>query len=293
MKPLNPSKPWSLKEFFGALGYYVHNTQGYLAKPESLVFPSRAPPAERMAEDQPFFHVPRHPEEPRTRVDITSGSASLTASQLQDQETMSRKSAAAASTALSVAEYIDNYPGMPEGARAAMLLLKLDVISFLNYAWREVHNKMLLRRSIALDCLERTLPPIDQDQKLALKGTTLFGGELAKLQEANTKRAATFTVFHQPTAPPTSYSTRPYAGRGKSFRDKKGFKKPGGRGQGRSAPTATITRTCQSKDSQKALTVSVSTDSKNRKAESQEDAPQGPRKAKLNFRGDKKKGNKQ
>ena len=184
LKPLNPSKPWSPKEFFGASGYYVHNTQGYLAKPDSLVVPSRAPPAERTAEDQPFFHVPRHPEEPRTRVDITSGSASLTASQLMDQETMSRKSAAAASTALSIAEFIDNYPGMPEGARAAMLLLKLDIISFLNYAWREVHNKMLLRRSIALDCLERTLPPIDEDQKLALlhapfKGTTLFGGELA------------------------------------------------------------------------------------------------------------------
>ena len=209
LKPLNPSKPWSPKEFFGASGYYVHNTQGYLAKPDSLVIPSRAPPAERTAEDQPFFHVPRHPEEPRTRVDITSGSASLTASQLQDQETMSRKSAAAASTALSIAEFIDNYPGMPEGARAAMLLLKLDIISFLNYAWREVHNKMLLRRSIALDCLERTLPPIDEDQKLALlhapfKGTTLFGGELAKLQEANRKHTATFTVFPQPTAPPTS-----------------------------------------------------------------------------------------
>ena len=159
LKPLNPSKPWSPKEFFGASGYYVHNTQGYLAKPDSLVIPSRAPPAEHTAEDQPFFHVPRHPEEPRTRVDITSGSASLTASQLQDQETMSRKSAAAASTALSIAEFIDNYPGMPEGARAAMLLLKLDIISFLNYAWREFHNKMLLRRSIALDCLERTLPP--------------------------------------------------------------------------------------------------------------------------------------
>ena len=299
LKPLNPSKPWSPKEFFGASGYYIHNTHGYLAKPEPLDFPSRAPPAELMAEDQPFFHVPRHPEEPRTRVDITSGSASLSASQLQDQETMSRKSAAAASTALSIAEYIDNYPGMPEDARAAMLLLKLDIISFLNYAWREVHNKMLLRRSIALDCLERTLPPIDQDQKLALlhapfRGTTLFGGELAKLQEANMKRAATFTVFPQPTAPPTSYSTRPYAGRGKSFRDdKKGFKKPGGRGrgQGRTAPTATVTRPGQSKDSQKTLT--VSTDSKKRKSESQEDAPQGPRKSKRNFRGDKNKGNKQ
>ena len=46
------------------------------------------------------------------------------------------------------------------------------------------------------------------------------------------------------------------------------------------------------KDGQKALTVSVSTDSKKRKTESQDDAPQGPRKAKGNFRGDKNKGNK-
>ena len=217
LKPQNPSKPWSPKDFFGGSGYYVHNTQGYLTKPDSLIVPSRSPPAERRAEDQPFFHVPRNPEDPRTRVDISSGSASLTASQLIDQEAMSRKSTAAASTALSLAEFIDYYPGMPEGARAAMLLLKLDIVSFLHYAWREVHNKMLLRRSIALDCLERTLPPIDEDQKLALlhapfKGTTLFGGELAKLQEANTKRAATFTVFPQPTAPSTSYSARPYVG---------------------------------------------------------------------------------
>ena len=139
---------------------------------------------------------------------------------------------------------------------------------------------MLLRRSIALDCLERTLPPIDEDQKLALlhppfKGTTQFGGELAKLQEANTKRAATFTVFPQPTAPSTSYSStsysaHPYVGCGKSFKDKKGFKKSGGQGkrQGRSAPSATITRPGQSKDGQKVMTVSVSNDSEKRKVES-------------------------
>ena len=211
---------------------------------------------------------------------------------------MSRKNAAAASTALSLAEYIDNYPGMPEGARAVMLLLKLDIISCLNYAWREAHNKMLLRRSIALDCLRRTLPPIDDDQKLALlhaplKLTTLFGGELAKLQKANTKRAATFTVFPQPTAPPASYSTRPYVGRGRSFNDRKGFKKHGGqgRGQGRSTPSATSTKPGQSKEGQKTLT--VSSDSKKRKVESRDDAPQTSRKTKRNFRGDKNQGNKQ
>ena len=84
LKPQNPAKPWSPKDFFWGSGYYTHNTQGYLAKPESLVVPSRPPPppppppAERMAEDQPFYHVPRNPEDPRTRVDISSGSASLT-----------------------------------------------------------------------------------------------------------------------------------------------------------------------------------------------------------------------
>ena len=81
---------------------------------------------------------------------------------------------------------------------------------------REAHNKMLLRRSIALDCLRNTLPPIDEDQRLTLlhapfKGTTLFGGKLAKkLQEANTKPAATFAVFPTPAAPPVSYSSRQY-----------------------------------------------------------------------------------
>ena len=43
LKPQNPSKPWSPKDFFGGPGYYVHNTQGYLAKPDSLVVLSRAP----------------------------------------------------------------------------------------------------------------------------------------------------------------------------------------------------------------------------------------------------------
>ena len=64
LKPQNPAKPWSPKDFFGGSGYYTHNTQGYLAKPESLVVSSRPPPAERTVEGQPFFHVPRNHEEP-------------------------------------------------------------------------------------------------------------------------------------------------------------------------------------------------------------------------------------
>ena len=33
LKPQNPAKPWSPKDFFGGSGYYTYNTQGYLAKP--------------------------------------------------------------------------------------------------------------------------------------------------------------------------------------------------------------------------------------------------------------------
>ena len=40
LKPQNPAKPWSLKDFFGGSGYYTHNTQGHLAKPDSLEVPS-------------------------------------------------------------------------------------------------------------------------------------------------------------------------------------------------------------------------------------------------------------
>ena len=77
---------------------------------------------------------------------------------------------------------------------------------------------MLLCRLIALDYLKKTIPPTVKDQKLALlhapfTGTTLFGGELAKLQKANTKRASALTVFSTPVASPVFYSTRPYVGR--------------------------------------------------------------------------------
>ena len=47
-----------------------------------------------------------------------------------------------------------------------------------------MHNNMPMRCSIALDNMTRTIPPIDEDQKVALlhapfKCTTLFGGELS------------------------------------------------------------------------------------------------------------------
>ena len=188
---------------------------------------------------------------------------------------------------------------MLEGAKAVMHRLKLDLVACCNFSWREAHNKMLLGRSIALNCLRKTLPPIDEDQKLALlhapfKGTTLFGAELAKLQEANMKRAATFAVFPKPTAPPVSYSSHPYVRRGKSFSDRKGPKKPSGwgRGQSRPMPTATITRPGQAKEGQPSVTASTPQASNKRKVEPRDDTSQTPQKDKRHFRG-KSQGKKQ
>ena len=68
------------------------------------------------------------------------------------------------------------------------------------------HNDMLIRGSIALENLSRTISLIDEDQKVAFlhapfKGTTLFRGELVKLQKANTERASALTMFPTPGAP--------------------------------------------------------------------------------------------
>ena len=153
---------------------------------------------------------------------------------------------------------------------------------------------MLLHHTIALDVLRKTLPPIDEDQRLALlhapsKGTTLFGGELVKLQEAKTKQAATFTVFLTPIAPPVSYSSHPYVRRGKNldFSDRRGSRSSSGwgRGQSRFMPTATITEPGQSKKGQTTMTVSVPQDSDKRKVEPRDDASKTPRKNKRHFQG--------
>ena len=88
MKDQHPAKPCGPKEFFTGSGYYTHNTELYVPKQESLIIQSRPPPAERTAEDQPFFHVARDPDDPRIRVDISSGSASLPASHLIEQEAL-------------------------------------------------------------------------------------------------------------------------------------------------------------------------------------------------------------
>ena len=67
--------------------------------PESLTLPSKPPPREQTAEDQPFCRVHKHPDDPREQIDVTSGSFSLHASQLKEHEAVARKTAVAFSNA--------------------------------------------------------------------------------------------------------------------------------------------------------------------------------------------------
>ena len=73
-----------------------------------------------------------------------------------------------------------------------------------------MHNNMLMRRSVALDNLSRTIPPMDSNQKVDLlhtpfKGITLFRGELAKLHRANKELTSSVAVYL--AASPKTYST--------------------------------------------------------------------------------------
>ena len=103
----------------------------------------------------------------------------------------------------------------------------------LPFAGMAVHNDMMMHLSIAFENLSRSIPLIDEDQKVAVlhapfKGTTLFGGELAKSQKVNTESAS---------ASPT-YAPKPYTDRGRSFRKGGYSQKRGGwdRDHYRSAP---------------------------------------------------------
>ena len=97
-----------------------------------------------------------------------------------------------------------NQPEIFEESNAGLHNMRLDLVFASNFAWRMVHNNMLMRRSIALDNLSRTISPIDEDQKVALlhatfKGTTLLVGELSKLQKANTECRGALNMCLAPT----------------------------------------------------------------------------------------------
>ena len=198
---------------------------------------------------------------------VTSGSFSLHASQLKEHEALARKTAAAFSNALSLAEYVYNEPKISEETRVGLHQIKLDLVAGANLAWRVVHNHILMPRSVALDNLSKTIPPIDPDQKVALlhtpfKGTTLF-----------------------------SETNKPYQGRGRSFMKVGPSCRRSGRDrdQSRSTPSSTVTRPSKSGSGQATMTVTVPQDSNKDQVQSNEGTPRSKRQSRLGKpRGDKK-----
>ena len=101
---------------------------------------------------------------------------------MKEHEALTRKTAAG--------EYVYNRPEISEESKLGLHHLKSDLVAGANFAWRSVHNHMLMHRSMAFDNLSKTIRPIDPDQRAVLlhtpfKGTTLFEGELAKIYRAN------------------------------------------------------------------------------------------------------------
>ena len=147
---------------------------------------------------------------------------------------------------------------------------------------------MLMRRSVFLDNLSKTIPPIDPDQRMALlhaplKGTTLFGGELAKVYRANKERSSSVTVY--PVATPKSYASKPYIGRGRSFRKGGSSYRRSGeyrdRSRPRSAPASTVTQPSRSGEGRSIMTVTVPQEPNKRSVQTHEDAPRSKRSLKL------------
>ena len=112
---------------------------------------------ERTAEDQKFCLVHKHPDDPCERIDITSGWFLLHASQLKEHEALARKTVAAFNNALTIAEYMYNQPEISEESRVGPHHVKLDLVTGSNFAWRMVHNHMLMSRSVAMDNLSKTI----------------------------------------------------------------------------------------------------------------------------------------
>ena len=159
---------------------------------------------------------------------------------------------------------------------------------------------MLLRRSIALDNLSRTLPPIDEDPSLALLHAPFKGTNYSVWRRIDeTPRGEHEACCHLQCVPyansaPCLLLFSSVCQMREKFTDRRGSRKPGGhcRGQGRSTPSSTSTKPGQSKEGQTTLTVSVPQDSNKHKVEPQDDTSQTPRKNKQHFRG-KSQGKKQ
>ena len=128
--------------------------------------------------------------------------------------TINRKPVAAANSALSMTENVFYKPQLSDKSRAILHHIKLDMVAVFHLSWWAGVITSWFAASLLLKiCL--FVPPIYEDQKMDLlhvpfKGTTLFGGELAKLQKVTTEWANALIVLPIPAAPLTSCSPRPY-----------------------------------------------------------------------------------
>ena len=108
------------------------------------------------------------------------------------------------------AEYVYNQLEFSEESKAALHHLKLDLVSSFNFTWRVVHYNILMRHSIALDNITRTIPPIDENQKVALHAsfmaTTLSEVNWQNYKKPNIVHASALTVFPAPAELPSAYA---------------------------------------------------------------------------------------
>ena len=130
----------------------------------------------------------------------------------------------------------------------------------------DVHNQMIVRRSLALNTLLGSFPLLPENQKTQLllapfTGCTRFGGggRISEGEKVNLEQAKSFTAFSHPAAPSTSYASQPYVGRGWGYR--KGSSSHWAGNIINPAPSANATK--PSNDSQ-GLTVMVPHDSTKR-----------------------------
>ena len=178
VKSCNPARPWGPEDFFLGIGYHTHNRRG-------------------PAEDQSFFWFINILMIFVNELTYRQDRFSIHASQLVEHEALARKIAAAFSNALSIAKYVYDQPEISEESKAGLHHLKLDLVADSNFAWRKVHNNMLMCCSVALNNLSRTIPPIDSNQKVALL-------------QSQQGSANSSTVFPAPAASSQTYSTKPY-----------------------------------------------------------------------------------
>ena len=179
------------------------------------------PPAEKSAKDQLFYLPQKNVNDPRVRIDLTSGSYSLSASQLTDYEALARRAAGTLNSPTILAEYpLGQVPDNSTG-----------------------------------DWSNHTInAPIDEYQKADLLNAPFkvppFRPMGENWLERRKKHGKGRELHHVPS---TSYSTQPYVGRGWSYRNGPSSQKGGGQDKSACSP-ATVTR--PSKDNL-VLTVAV------------------------------------